>query len=149
MKIGRDSGRLAAVVQEEGRVCSDRVWRPVVRDFDVDKVQIPIALVVVDEATQHFVHVFVHNLGLPVRLRMIGGRRTNFDIQDVREGFPKVSEEDRIAATHHVNGKAVIPVNMLVEAIHYDVDAVVTARGQGQRCNEVHGDACPSLDRGV
>jgi len=115
MKIGRDSGRLVAVVQEEGRVGSDRVWRSVVRDFDVDKVQIPIALVVVDEVTPHFFHLLVRNRGLPVRLRMMSGRRTNLDLEDVREGFSKVGEEDRIAVTHHVHGKAVIPVNMVVE----------------------------------
>jgi len=46
---------------------------------------------------------------------MISRRRTNFDIEDVREGFPKVGEKDGVTVAHHILGKAVIPVHMVVE----------------------------------
>jgi len=80
---------------------------------------------------------------------MISGRRTDFDLEDVREGFPKLGEKDGVTVAHHIFGNTVIPVHVVVEekgngssrsvwfcrrqadhlgeAIHDDIDAVVTA----------------------
>jgi len=80
---------------------------------------------------------------------MICRRRTDLDLEDVREGFPKLLEKDAVSVAHHILGKAVIPVHVVVEekgngssrtvwfclrqanplgeAIHDDIDAFVTA----------------------
>jgi len=80
---------------------------------------------------------------------MIRRGRTDFDIEDVREGFSKLGEKDGATVAHHILGKAVIPVhvvmeekgngssrtvwfcrrqaNRLGEAIHAEIYAVVTA----------------------
>ena len=68
----------------------------------------------VGEVAYHFFDLPIHHLRLPVRLGMMSRRRTNFDLEDVCEGFLKLEENNGVTVADHIFGTAVTQIHVLV-----------------------------------
>lgn len=64
--------------RQNGEYVVTAIWRPVVSDFSIDEVQVPIALVMVHEASKDFPELLVHDLGLTISLRVVGRQGLDF-----------------------------------------------------------------------